>query len=174
MTLVESMLEEFERSLPTTRRHLERVPEDKLMWRPAEKSMTLGQLALHLAHAPGEVARMGVQGSVEIPDNSAGFPQPASVAEILKTFEESAEALREALRDLSDERLQAPISFTRNGEVMMSWPRGLFLRDVMLNHNYHHRGQLSVYFRLLDVPVPVSFGPTADEQMPPPPPSQNA
>ncbi|MBI2431438.1 MAG: DinB family protein [Candidatus Hydrogenedentes bacterium] len=163
MGLADAMLVEFERSLPLTRTHLERAPQDKLSWRPAPKSMTLGQLALHLAVSPGAVAQMAMQDSVEMPDFRT-FPEPQSVAEILAAFDQSIEQVRQALTGLEDARLEGTISFTRQGQAVMSFPRKDFLRDIILNHTYHHRGQLSVYLRLLGVSVPPSFGPTADEK----------
>lgn len=163
MTIAETILAEFEAQAPLTRRHLERVPEDKLDWKPAEKSMTLGQLALHIAQTPGGVAEFIGLDALELPDFE--FPHPASRDEVLRAYDESVENARIGLSGLSDEVMEGSIAFQKDGETLMQFPRKGFARDIILNHTYHHRGQISVYLRLLGVPVPSSFGPTADEPM---------
>ncbi len=162
MRIAEAMLAELERAIPVTRRHLERVPEDRLDWRPTPKSLTLGQLALHIAESSGKVAQLALQDVVALPP-SREFPQPTSVAEVLDALDRSLNEARRALEGVDDERLDRDVTFTRGGQTLISYPRKDFLRDIMLNHLYHHRGQLTVYLRELDVPVPPSFGPTADE-----------
>lgn len=166
MPQIDAILEEFERTLPATRRYLERIPEDKLRWRPAAKSMNLGQLALHIALSPGEVAELGVQDSAELPEFNH-FPEPASTAAILDAFDQSVKTVQELLPGTSDERLEGQLTFTVKGQVAAAMPRITFFRDIFLNHTYHHRGQLSVYLRELDVPLPWTFGPTADEAQSP-------
>lgn len=166
MSKIDEIVAEFERTLPATRRYLERIPEDRLTWRPAAKSMSLGQLALHIAMAPGVVAEMSVQDSAVLPEFGQP-PQPATRREVSDALEHSAETVRHLLPGMSDERLSGELTFTVNGQAAASMNRGVFLRDILLNHTYHHRGQLSVYFRELGVPVPSSFGPTADEMRPP-------
>ena len=161
MTLAQAIVVEYEAIVPVTRRHLERIPADMLGWRPDPKSMSIGQLGLHIAQSSGGVSGFVALESVEMPD--FGFPEPATVAEMLEAFDASAAQVRANLWGLSDEQMAGSLSFTAGGETVMTFPRGGFARDIVLNHLYHHRGQLSVYLRLLGVPVPSSFGPTADE-----------
>lgn len=168
MQLAELMLAEFERSIPTTKRHLERVPEDRLTWRPAPKSLTVGQLAFHIATAPGGVARLSLQDSAELPDFRE-FPQPSTTAEILNAFHRSVEEARSVLGGITEAQMNGTISFTRSGQHVITFQRADFLRDILFNHLYHHRGQLSVYLRELGVPVPSTFGPSADEERAPNP-----
>jgi uncharacterized damage-inducible protein DinB len=118
-------------------------------------------LGLHIASGPGQIARAAAQDTFEAP----GFnqPQPASRQEILDTFSTSLADAKDTLKEMDDARLMAIWSLTKNGNVIMSVPRIGFIRSIMLNHYYHHRGQLSVYLRMLDVPVPSIYGPSADE-----------
>jgi uncharacterized damage-inducible protein DinB len=159
------MLAEFETQAPVTRRFLERLPEDKLTWKPHEKSMTAGQLAFHLATVPGGIVRFVQSNPAQAP-KSFEFPQPATRAEILKAFDESVVTVRSLLPQFSDAAMKQTWRMLAGDKEIMAQPRGEFLRDVMLSHWYQHRGQFSVYLRLLNVPVPASWGPSADE--PPP------
>ena len=163
MTIAQSMLQEFEQELATTRRFLERVPNDKLSWRPHEKSMTAGQLALHIAQSPQGVLRMALaeQGS---PPNFGTRQQPKSVREVLDALEASAAFVRQNLPTIDDGRMQATWTLVQDGRTIMAMPRMAFLRSILLNHWYHHRGQLGVYLRLLGCAVPSSYGPSGDEQ----------
>ena len=164
MPLAETMLAEFEGQVPVTRRFLERLPEDKLMWSPHAKSMTAGQLALHLAQVPGGVVRLAEKNPAPAPDFAA--PQPSSAQEILSAFDESIAAVRSLLPGFDDAAMAETWRLVLGERELLAMPRGRFLRDIMLNHWYQHRGQFGVYLRLLDVPVPASYGPSADE--PPP------
>lgn len=159
--LVDSFIPELDQEAATTRRVLERVPGDKLGWKPHAKSMSLGQLALHVATTPGGVARVLSQDSLE----STGFdrPAPASAAELIPALEESVKAAKRFLSDLNDQKAMAAWQPTQDGKVLFEAPRIAVIRSIMLNHWYHHRGQLSVYLRLLNVPVPSIYGPSADE-----------
>lgn len=161
MRLADSILMELEQEAQTTKRVLDRVPHDKLTWRPHPKSYSLGQLALHVASSPGHVALMAAPDTAEVPN----LPQtePANRQEILDTFTESLASARDALKKMDDARLMSTWTLTKNGKVLMSVPRIGFIRSIMMNHTYHHRGQLSVYLRLLEVPVPSIYGPSADE-----------
>lgn len=163
MTRAQEIVLEYEASVPVTRRHLERLPENKLSWRPEPKSMSLGQLALHLAESSGGVAEILLNDEVEAPE--MGFPEATSVAQVLAALDASFAKVRATIWEMGDKVMAGSIQLVKNGEILMSFPRLGFARDILLNHNYHHRGQLSVYLRLLGVPVPSSFGPTADEQM---------
>jgi uncharacterized damage-inducible protein DinB len=161
MRLVDSILMELEQEAQTTKRVLDRIPENKLAWRPHPKSYSLGQLALHIASAPGNVAGIAAQDTAEAPNFSQ--PEAKSRQEVLDTFSRSLESAKATLKNMDDARLASPWSLTKNGRVVMSVPRIGFLRSVLMNHVYHHRGQLSVYLRMLDVPVPSIYGPSADE-----------
>jgi len=161
MSIAQSLLAEFELQAPITRRFLERLPEDKLTWKPHEKSMSAGQLAYHLAFVPGGVIRLVTANPT--PEPSLNFPQPASRDEILETFAESIATVRECLSKADDASMNETWRLTIGGREVLAQPRGQFLRDVMLSHWYQHRGQFSVYLRILGVPVPASWGPSADE-----------
>lgn len=163
-SIAHSLLSEYEVQAAVTRRFLERVPEEKLTWRPHEKSMTAGQLAYHIAALGQGMMRAIVNTSMQAPDFK--FPQPSSREEILKAHDESVAAVREQLPLYDDAAMRAIWRLLVGEKEMMATPRGEFVRNVLLNHWYQHRGQLSVYLRLLDVPVPSSWGPSADE--PPP------
>ena len=159
----EAFVAELETESIATRKFLERLPEDKLGWAPHARSMTLGQLALHCAGTPGQIAQMATRDEVPVPDFSAAPPQPEDVKRILDTFEESAATVQKILPTFSDERMQETWRATEGGQPVFELPRAALIRSVMLNHLYHHRGQLSVYLRMLDVSVPSAYGPTADE-----------
>ena len=163
MSLAETMLAEFEGQAPVTRRFLERLPEDKLTWKPHEKSMSAGQLALHIARVPGGVVRFVQQSPQQAPD-FASFPAPANLSEVLHTFDESVAAVRSVLPQYDDARMRETWRMMRGDQEVLAMPRAQFLRDIMLNHWYQHRGQFGVYLRLLNVAVPASWGPSADEQ----------
>jgi uncharacterized damage-inducible protein DinB len=161
MKLVDSILMELDQEAQTTKRVLERIPDDKLAWKPHPKSYSLGQLALHIASVPGSVAALAAQDTNEVPNFTQ--PQPKSRQEILDTFSKSLAGAKDTLKKMDDACLMSTWSLTRNGKVVMSVPRIGFIRSILMNHNYHHRGQLSVYLRMLDVPVPSIYGPSADE-----------
>jgi uncharacterized damage-inducible protein DinB len=162
MSIAQTLLAEFETQAPITRKFLERLPEDKLTWKPHEKSMTAGQLAYHLAHVPGGVVRFAQNNPAQAPE-FAGFPQPTSRQEILKTFDESINAVRASLSKCDDASMLETWRMVAGGREVLAQPRAEFLRDIMLSHWYQHRGQFSVYLRLLNVAVPASWGPSADE-----------
>jgi uncharacterized damage-inducible protein DinB len=161
MKMVDPILIEMEQEAQTTKRVLERVPENKLAWKPHPKSYSLGQLALHVASLPGNVAALAVPDTRETGNFSQ--PEPKSRQEILDTFSKSLESAKETLKKMDDARLMSTWTLTKNGRIVMSVPRIGFIRSILLNHNYHHRGQLAVYLRMLDVPVPSIYGPSADE-----------
>jgi uncharacterized damage-inducible protein DinB len=164
-SIAESMLAEFETQAPVTRRFLERLPEDKLTWKPHERSMTAGQLAYHIAGIPGGIVHFVENNPAQAPA-AFNFPQPASRQEILDKFEATIAAVRQVIPSFDDAAMTETWRMVAGGREVFAQPRGAFLRDVMLSHWYQHRGQFSVYLRLLDVPVPASWGPSADE--PPP------
>jgi uncharacterized damage-inducible protein DinB len=161
---VTDLLLELEQEAQGTRRILERVPEDRLDWTPHEKSMTLGQLAMHLANIPGNIAGISRNDSFDV---KTVIPRPGASAtgEILRRLDESVAQARSILSGCSDRDLLAPWRMMKGDEVVFAITRGELLRTVMLNHWYHHRGQLTVYLRLLGVPVPAIYGDSADEQV---------
>jgi uncharacterized damage-inducible protein DinB len=161
MSLAEALLMEFDQEAQTTKRMLERVPDDKLAWKPHPKSFSLGQLALHIAAGPGQIVEAAAQDKAEAPNFSQ--PEAKSRQEVLETYSKSMASARASLKNMDDARLVSMWSLTRNGKPVMEMPRIAFLRSILMNHTYHHRGQLSVYLRLLDVPVPSIYGPSADE-----------
>jgi uncharacterized damage-inducible protein DinB len=165
VSIAESLLAEFEIQAPVTRKFLERLPEDKLTWKPHERSMTAGQLAYHLATVPSGIVRFAENNPAQAPQ-SFNFPQPASRQEILDKFEETIAAVRERLPLFEDSAMTETWRMMAGEKELLAVPRGAFLRDIMLSHWYQHRGQFSVYLRLLNIPVPASWGPSADE--PPP------
>lgn len=162
MSIAESLLAEFEVQAPITRRFLERLPEDKLTWKPHEKSMTAGQLALHLAMTPGGAARSAQTSLHQVPE-FRNIPQPESRDEVLKVFDEGVTTVKSILPTLDDAAMNETWRLMAGDTQVMAMPREQFVRNIMLNHWYQHRGQFCVYLRLLNVPVPMSWGPSADE-----------
>jgi uncharacterized damage-inducible protein DinB len=160
--MLEPMMTEIQQEAITTRRILERIPGDKLSWRPHPKSMSLGQLALHIATIPGNVSRLAQQEEFDAPANF-DFPVPDNAKDILATLDASIKAAEEYLGGVSESAVMGNWRLTSKGKEVFTIPRVGLLRSIMLNHWYHHRGQLSVYLRLLDVPVPVIYGRSADE-----------
>jgi uncharacterized damage-inducible protein DinB len=161
MNIRDSILAELDQEAQTTKRVLDRVPEDRLSWKPHKKAFSLGQLALHIATLPGGVVAIATPDSIEAPNFSR--PEAKSRKEVLDAFTNSLETAKEGLSKMDDARLMGTWNLTRGGKVVLSMPRIAFLRSILLNHNYHHRGQLSVYLRILNVPVPSIYGPSADE-----------
>ena len=162
-TALDSMLGEFREEAATTRRVLDRIPSDKLGWKPHPKSMTLGQLANHIAIVPGRLAKITQAESFDASQASFEPPQPKSVAEISSTFEQSVREVEDHLKGMTEERAQGSWRLMLKDKEIFRKPRVDVMRSIMLNHWYHHRGQLSVYLRMLDVPVPVIYGRSADE-----------
>jgi uncharacterized damage-inducible protein DinB len=161
MATVDIFLQELEHEAQTTRRVLERVPDAHLGWKPHPKSMTLGQLAMHVATVPGNVAEIASPPSVQVP--KFGLVAATSAAELIPALEQSITKAKQLLGRMDDAALAATWRLMDGDAELMALPRAAVLRSIMLNHWYHHRGQLSVYLRQLDVPVPSIYGPSADE-----------
>ena len=161
MRTVDTFLTELERESETTRRLLERLPEDKLGWKPHEKSMTLGRLAMHVATIPGTIAAWLRDDSYVL--SGERTPEAGSRAQVIEAFEESLTGAAETLGEFDDDALAKMWSLRMGGRTLMTMPRSAAVRFLMLNHLVHHRGQLSVYLRLLDVAVPSIYGPSADD-----------
>ena len=159
--MIDPLLMELDLEAATTRRVLERVPGEKLSWRPHPKSYSLGQLALHTAGVPGALSQ------ILTPDvfNVFAFSQtePADVAELMPALDASVAKARTMIEGLTPERAMTTWKMMHGDKTIIAAPRIGLVRALMFNHWYHHRGQLLVYLRLLDIPVPSVYGPTADE-----------
>jgi uncharacterized damage-inducible protein DinB len=158
----QALLSEFEQEFATTRRTLERVPEARIGWRPHAKSWTLGELATHLASIPDWAVQTIQEDELSI-DGARPPEAVRSKEELLRRFDTHMADARGAFGELDGDALRAPWSLVREGRALMTLPRGIVLRSFVLSHNVHHRAQLGVYLRLLDVPLPSTYGPTADE-----------
>ena len=160
-TIATEVVNEMEREAEITNRLFDIIPEDKLDWRPHAKGKSLGELAMHLAVLPGNVASLAVKDVHEF----TGIPkdeQATSREQIQTIFAESLEKAKEIVDSTDDENAMKEIQLIVNGKTVFAAPRIGFWRTVLLNHNYHHRGQLSTYLRILDVPLPSVYGPSAD------------
>ena len=166
MRISETLLPEFDYEMASTRKTLERVPEDRFDWKPHEKSMPMGGLATHLANIPTWAVHAIKKDSIDIAP--VGEPPPraepaTSRAEILERFDKAVADAREAILGASDEQIMQPWSLLSAGKTVMTLPRVAVLRSFVMNHTIHHRAQLGVYLRLNDIAVPSIYGPSADE-----------
>lgn len=166
MFTIHDLLTELDYEAPTTRQVLARVPEARLDWRPYEKSLTLGQLAMHVAIIPGAIAEMSTQPTLNA---TVPIPRPtaSTVAQLGKTLDDSLAKAHVLLGAMTDADLAKPWRAMVGKEVVRELSRGQLLRSMMFNHWYHHRGQLLVYLRGAGALVPAVFGPSADEGAPP-------
>ena len=162
MRLIDGMLAELEQEAVTTRRVLERIPQAHLAWKPHPKSMSLGQLALHVATVPGTVAELAAIDTVPDPPPFVQ-PEAATASELVPSLTASVARAKQILGGFDDAKMNATWRLQRGGKDLLAMPRAALVRAIMLNHWYHHRGQLLVYLRLLNLPVPSVYGPTADE-----------
>jgi uncharacterized damage-inducible protein DinB len=162
-SLKQLALGDLNHELNTTRKLLERVPEAHLDWKPHEKSMTLGGLALHVATIPYWLTRVLSADHFDLA-TAGRNPPPTSRQEILDAFEERVAAMRQLLDAADDAALTRTWQLRRGEQVLQTMPRVAVIRAMGINHMVHHRAQLSVYLRMLDVPLPPMYGPTADEQ----------
>jgi uncharacterized damage-inducible protein DinB len=162
MRIIDGLLAELDQEAETTRRVLERIPQEHLSWKPHPKSMSLGQLALHVATVPGNVAELAAKDT--IPEPPAFIqPEAATAVELVPTLAQSVAQAKRALGGFDDTKMGATWRLQSGGHDIMAMPRVAVVRAIMLNHWYHHRGQLLVYLRLLNQSVPSVYGPTADE-----------
>ena len=167
MPIVDSLLPEYDHEFATARKLLERVPEDKFGWKPHEKSMSLGQLAGHVANLAFWCLMTLEQSSYDAAaanDPEAKLDAPASREALLTGFDDKVRRARAALARTSDAEMMAPWTLKNGEHEIFTMPRVGVYRSFVMNHMIHHRGQLSVYLRLNDVPLPSIYGPTADEQ----------
>jgi uncharacterized damage-inducible protein DinB len=162
MSISEALLPEFDREMANTRKTLERIPEDKFDWKPHEKSMRLGSLAVHLATMVGWVADLMKQDSLDL-DPNYEQPKVNTRSEIVEMFDQGVATARAAIEGASDEEFLKPWTLLSGGKEILTMPKAAVIRDFALSHSIHHRAQLGVYLRLNDVPVPSIYGPSADE-----------
>ena len=162
MKMIDGLLAELEQEADTTRGVHERTPHAHLSWKPHPKSMSLGQLALHVATVPGNVAQLAAVDTIPEPP---AFVQPeaATASELVPALTQSVAKARQLLGGFDDAKMGATWRLQSGGREIMALPRVALVRAIMLNHWYHHRGQLLVYLRLLNQSVPSVYGPTADE-----------
>ena len=167
MSAVQSLLSEFKQEAATTRRLLERVPEDRTSWKPHPKSLSIGELSLHVASllSWGSTTLRDREFDMNPPEGERWTP-PAfeSMDETLDTFDRNVRDVQGALAGATDEQLMQSWTLKNSGQTVFTLPRGVVLRSFIMNHLVHHRGQLTVYLRLCDVPLPSIYGPSADEQ----------
>lgn len=159
--IADSIVMELDQEAQTTKRVLDRIPGDKLSWKPHPRCFSLGQLALHIAAVPGGVAAAATGDTFETPSFTQA--EPRSCKEVFDTFWQSLNNAKDTLKKMDDAKLNSMWSLTKNGKTLLCIPRVAFIRSIMMNHVYHHRGQLAVYLRMLEVPVPSIYGPSADE-----------
>lgn len=165
--IIEALLSEFDQEMAKTRRSLERVPDDRLDWKPHEKSMTFGRLAIHLAEIPSWTTETLGQDSLDIAPPGQPPHQPrflASQQEVLDLFDKNVAGGRALIARTNEEQLAMPWSLLSGGKVLFTQTRLAVLRAWVFNHTVHHRAQLGVYLRLNDIAVPAIYGPSADEQ----------
>lgn len=165
MKIIDWLSNQFDRETQITRKHLERLPADKLDWRPHEKSYTAGELASHLVECINWTTEIFTKAGIDI-DPATYQPYKAySTEHLLKGFEEAVANGKRVLADVDDDAAMQPWSLKVKGHQLFERPRADVLNDFTLHHLIHHRGQFSVYLRLLNVPVPGTYGPSADEPM---------
>ena len=145
MAIIDGLLQELEMEAQTTRRVLERVPTEQLAWKPHPKSRTLGELAMHVAVVPGAVAQLASSPSPAQIPNFVEPPSPQHASELVPTLDRTMETVKSTLAGMDDEAITGPWRLMRGDRELFTLPRAAFLRSVMLNHWYHHRGQLTVY-----------------------------
>ncbi len=169
MPMIDAFLAEMGHEAATTRRLFERVPEEKMEWRPHEKSMPLSRLAGHIAELPRWSSTILRDDDFDLDTAAAkGWipARPATTAELLEFFDGSVAGFRAAAEGIEDAKLKETWRLLKGGKTALEMPRAVGVRSFVLNHMIHHRGQLAVYLRLLDVPLPSIYGPTADEPGP--------
>jgi uncharacterized damage-inducible protein DinB len=165
MRIIDWLSKQFDRETQITRRHLERLPADKLDWRPHEKSYTAGELASHLVDCINWTTDIFTKTGIDIDPETYQPFKAGSTEDLLKGFEEAVANGKRVLADVDDEAAMQPWSLKVKGHQLFERPRADVLNDFTLHHLIHHRGQFSVYLRLLNVPVPGTYGPSADEPM---------
>ncbi len=166
MSIGQSLLPEFDQEMATTRRVLERVPEDKLNWKAHPKSNTIGWVCNHLSEIPGWVSgtlAADVWDLAPVDGPKYESPQATKKADILAAFDKQVAEARASLAAAKDEEFHKPWSLAQGGQTLFTMPKLAVMRTWVLNHTIHHRAALCVYLRLNDVPVPSVYGPSGDE-----------
>ncbi len=165
MAIKDTLLPEFDHEMGTTRRLFERVPAADFGWAPHEKSYTLGELVTHIANIPrwAQIACETSEFDAAAASDAARPTVPSSIADLLKRFDGNVSAARARLAEQTDASLAAPWTLKQGAHAVFTMPKSAVLRGFVLSHLVHHRGQLTVYLRLRDVPLPAIYGPTADE-----------
>jgi uncharacterized damage-inducible protein DinB len=169
MTIGQMMLGEFDQEMQNTRKTLERCPDEKWNWKPHEKSGTVGWLAGHIATMPGWLAMtINTEELDYAPVDGPGFQAPKidNRKQLLAEFDKNAAEARAALASVSDAEMMKGWKLLAGGKEIFTMPRVACIRGMVLNHIIHHRAQLTVYYRLIGVPVPGLYGPSADEGQP--------
>ena len=162
MPKVQSIVEEVRKESEATSRMLERIPGDKLNWQPHPKSKSIGDLAYHIAALPALVANALRRDELDAAAPRPPMPRDVPPAEV---FRRNLDEFLSVIGSMDYDQMMQPFRFCLGDKVLIDAPKAGILRNLLLNHTYHHRGQLSVYLRLLDVPMPSVYGPTADEAM---------
>lgn len=167
MSIAETLLVDFDTEIANTRRTLERIPENDPKWKPAEKSMPIGRLALHTARLPDFCTQ--IISTPELDFSKTKFPDLIfeSTTQLLSELDRSSAEAKQRLQEASDEQLKQEWELRFGDRVIVKGPRQLLYRTMFLNHMVHHRAQLGVYLRLLNLPVPGIYGPSADEPFAP-------
>lgn len=164
MPLQHSLLAELDHEGSNTRRMLSRVPVEHFTWKPHAKSFTLGRLVTHIAEIPTWVTRIVKEDELNLATLDYKAQVMQNTSELMKLFEENLAKAKEDIKEVPDETFMKHWTLRSNDKVYFTIPKISVMRDIVLNHIVHHRAQLSVYLRLLDIPVPAIYGPTADEQ----------
>ncbi|MDQ3283148.1 MAG: DinB family protein [Acidobacteriota bacterium] len=161
--MADLLIREIEQEMKATREMLSRVPSDNHDWKPHERSMSLGALARHLAMIPLRVKVVLDEGVFDLAKALPGASDGS--ASLVELFDQNMAAVRTTIEVIDDEAMRERVPFVRDGKQLRELPRASLIRAILMNHTYHHRGQMSVYLRLLDVPVPATYGTSADEGM---------
>ena len=166
MPIAQALLPEFDQEMASTRKTLERVPDDKWDYKPHEKSGALGWLAWHLSHLPEWTVYTLKQDALDLAPAGGrpDFALPKNRKEVLEAFDRNVAEARKAIQATSDEEFMKPWTLLKGGQKLMTLPKIAVMRSFVMNHLIHHRAQLGVYLRLNDIPVPSIYGPSADER----------
>ncbi|HMN16978.1 MAG: DUF1572 family protein [Ignavibacteriota bacterium] len=165
MLLTKLLIEEIEQEAINTKKMLERVPAEKFDWRPHQKSMTLKQLAVHIANLSKRPAQVITTQYLDLADSSIKKPEINNTTDLIKEFEEGTSQSIDALKSVSDDDLNVNWIMRRGEHIIINMPKAAAIRNMGLSHLYHHRAQLGVYLRLLDIPVPGMYGQSADDKL---------
>lgn len=164
MSTIQTLISEIKQEAKGTRKTLQNVPFDQLDWKPHEKSMKLKSLAIHIAQLAGWAGLIVQTDELDFAKNELPNPKVSSLEDLLKYFDEGVQQSVEALNATTEDDLKKEWTLRHGANVLMKLPKAAFIRTMAMNHLYHHRAQLGVYLRLLDIPVPGMYGPSADDR----------